>query len=115
MVQRWIANIRKDDLVAYAIQFGFDPQGTVEELQGRFQRFVDTRGTDKNVVSELTQLKTRHSRTSPGKHDSEEMAIGPVANTTTIAGSTSAANLPQRKRHRGYKENNKRSKNFDRL
>jgi len=89
MVQRWIANIRKDDLVAYAVQFGFDPQGTVEELQARFQKFVDAHGTERAVATELAQLKARHARVSPSRNDNE--AQPSTTASTTIAGASGVA------------------------
>lgn len=75
---KWIYSLRREDLIAYASEFKFGKDGTVDELRKRMADFIKNGEHKPEVVERLETLQQKHVRsTSPApKEDGESTETG---------------------------------------
>ena len=56
----WIYYANKDDLVAYAIEFGLDETGSIDDLRKRMSQFITEGDFSSEVELRLTELEIKH-------------------------------------------------------
>ncbi|CAD6991611.1 unnamed protein product [Ceratitis capitata] len=57
----WIDYLKREDLLRYAAEFGFDESGTVDELK-RFASFIQVYSGREDLKDRFTELTLRHAR-----------------------------------------------------
>lgn len=87
---KWVYSLRREDLIAYATEFGLTADGTVEELRKRMAEFIKGGEHKPEVEERLEELQQKHLRAVSPSH--REEAPGSGANNLQL--STNPGVLP---------------------